>query len=629
MIELLPLRLSDLADYLPRTTRKVPAEMSGEFTTKWDPVLRCMRTEPGDPACRMLLEVLSTPLMASLARSVYSDTAADPAILLNGNFADCYEIEAHLLDGFIPAAFAGPVTIGSRQQQRSAQDAERWLSFLARHLDLLGTRDLEWWRLQNAVPPPVRWLALGLVVWLYLGAGSEILGGGPGWTAAACVAAGLILSLALVAAKLPQAAQGRTAGRLRLMLRPLCYIGAAAVPAGVIIGLDKSLNPGDPFPGGVRGQIIVLAYFMLEVFAAGAGLAAAGVDAQAPTTTPLRLRRRFRTLSRRLSHGISHGVLNGLLVGMALWVAVGLGYSAAAALRIVAAPSFPPGGSMYRLPGGGSYADYPDGLRYVISGKGDRYIVTIRKAAFYVGNSDEYYYLSLADCLANEERQCHVHSPEIINYIWNGGHVSAVSLPDDTSFSDSPSDPGARITAWLNPPQFSEIISGSAVAGGEAVYYALLGGLIGGFFLWLGIPADVTRAISPLSTLRTDRNAVIFRAAATSSLILLTFATVTLFIIHPRSHEFERIAEAAVLWSVTLGLLTLTLSTWLRLQVARLWLADRGQAPWHVMRFLEEAHARGALRQVGAAYQFRHARLQGQLAARANETHRRRSTGLR
>lgn len=210
VIELLPLRLSDLADYLPRTTRKVPAEMSGEFTTKWDPVLRCMRTEPGDPACRMLLEVLSTPLMASLARSVYSDTAADPTILLNGNFADCYEIEAHLLDGFIPAAFAGPVTIGSRQQQRSAQDAERWLSFLARHLDLLGTRDLEWWRLQNAVPPPVRWLALGLVVWLYLGAGSEILGGGPGWTAAACVAAGLILSLALVAAKLPQAAQGPT-----------------------------------------------------------------------------------------------------------------------------------------------------------------------------------------------------------------------------------------------------------------------------------------------------------------------------------------------------------------------------------------------------------------------------------
>ena len=117
----------------------------------------------------MLLEVLSTPLMTWLARSVYSDTAADPAVLLDGRFAERREIEAHLLDGFIPAAFAGPVPIGPRRRRPSprAQDAERWLSFLACHLDRLGTRDLEWWRLQNAVPPPVRWLAPGLVAGLW------------------------------------------------------------------------------------------------------------------------------------------------------------------------------------------------------------------------------------------------------------------------------------------------------------------------------------------------------------------------------------------------------------------------------------------------------------------------------
>jgi NACHT domain len=42
---------------------------------------------------------------------------------------------------------------------------------------------------------------------------------------------------------------------------------------------------------------------------------------------------------------------------------------------------------------------------------------------------------------------------------------------------------------------------------------------------------------------------------------------------------------------------------------ARIWLAIQGQAPWRTMDFLADANRRGVLRQVGAAYQFRHARL--------------------
>jgi hypothetical protein len=38
--------------------------------------------------------------------------------------------------------------------------------------------------------------------------------------------------------------------------------------------------------------------------------------------------------------------------------------------------------------------------------------------------------------------------------------------------------------------------------------------------------------------------------------------------------------------------------------------------PWQVMRFLDDAHHRGVLRQVGAVYQFRHAQLQDRLASR-------------
>jgi hypothetical protein len=71
----------------------------------------------------------------------------------------------------------------------------------------------------------------------------------------------------------------------------------------------------------------------------------------------------------------------------------------------------------------------------------------------------------------------------------------------------------------------------------------------------------------------------------------------------------------ATLGAITIGMLALSLSCWGRLQVARIWLFTRGMAPGHLMRFLEDAHARGALRQAGATYQFRHARLQDRHAA--------------
>jgi hypothetical protein len=532
VIELLPLQLSDLAGYLPRTARKIPAAMPGGSTTKWDPVLQRMGTDPGDPACRMLLDVLSTPLMTSLARSAYSDTAADPAVLLDSKWTDRREIESHLLDGFIPAAFAGPVTIGPRRGRPGprAQDAERWLSFLARHLDRLGTQDLEWWRLQDAVPPPIRWLAPGLVVWLSVGTTFEIMHSNQGWAekaaVAACAAIGLMLGLALINFKPSAITQDRTAGRLRFTLRRLCYTGAAAVPAGLFFGFCYNMSPGGPYPGGGRAQIIALAFSLLGSLAVGVVLGAAGIDVQqAPMITPLHLHRKFRTLSRRLFYGIGHGLLNGFLVALVLWVTLNLAFSGAAELRIPDTPTFPPGS---------------------------------------IGQPNS------------------SHFPAIIEYVTSLLAMVIIILPV---------------------------------------------GLIGGFFLWLSFPADVAQAINPPSTLRTDRNAAIFRSVIISLLILLTIVIGTLSIApHVSKPEFERIAEVAMLLSMATGLLTITLSTWLRLQVARIWLSARGQLPWNVMRFLEEAHARNALRQVGAAYQFRHARLQEQLVARAKITHPRRSS---
>jgi hypothetical protein len=61
----------------------------------------------------------------------------------------------------------------------------------------------------------------------------------------------------------------------------------------------------------------------------------------------------------------------------------------------------------------------------------------------------------------------------------------------------------------------------------------------------------------------------------------------------------------------------LSRTMWGWFAAARWWLALRGRLPWRLMRFLTDAHQqRGALRQAGAAYQFRHAELQRHLAGR-------------
>lgn len=54
---------------------------------------------------------------------------------------------------------------------------------------------------------------------------------------------------------------------------------------------------------------------------------------------------------------------------------------------------------------------------------------------------------------------------------------------------------------------------------------------------------------------------------------------------------------------------------WTAYQLAYLRLALRGRLPWRLLAFLEDAHQRGLLRQVGGVYQFRHASLQDRLAA--------------
>jgi transcriptional regulator with XRE-family HTH domain len=249
------LTAADLADYLPRTTRK-----RGPDGTAWEPVLAEVRAHPdGD-----LAAVLTTPLMVSLARTVYSDTPDhDPAELLDTDRYGTREaIERHLLGTVVPAAYRD-------QPGRRAHDVDRvehWLGFLAHHLDRLGTHDLAWWQLGNRTPGWLRMVVSGMVLGLaagipsacviglshLLGVGTVHGGFGSGLAAALAagpsegLAVGLTIGLAH-GAVLAVGGAGFAPSRVRMQLRGRSRSGATflrRLAVGVAVGTGLGAGLG-------------------------------------------------------------------------------------------------------------------------------------------------------------------------------------------------------------------------------------------------------------------------------------------------------------------------------------------------------------------------------------------------
>ena len=111
---------------------------------RWAPVLTALGTQSP------VGQALETPLMVGLARAVYNPRPGeqigalrDPAELCSTTLADRAAVESYLFDAFVPAAYR-------RVGRWTAQQAEGWLVFLARHLEYAeGGPDLAWWRLRK------------------------------------------------------------------------------------------------------------------------------------------------------------------------------------------------------------------------------------------------------------------------------------------------------------------------------------------------------------------------------------------------------------------------------------------------------------------------------------------------
>jgi hypothetical protein len=154
---------------------------------RWAPVLA--ESNSGGPVA----DVLASPLMVGLARVIYNPRPGehlgdlpDPVDLLG--FKDRAEIESHLFDGFVPASYRSNAHSGGSIGRLEARMAERWLCFLALHLETsVGSTDLGWWELSRAMPRRIYAATAGIIA----GVLSGLSGGFMVWASVPFNGAGL------------------------------------------------------------------------------------------------------------------------------------------------------------------------------------------------------------------------------------------------------------------------------------------------------------------------------------------------------------------------------------------------------------------------------------------------------
>lgn len=120
----------------------------------------------------------------------------------------------------------------------------------------------------------------------------------------------------------------------------------------------------------------------------------------------------------------------------------------------------------------------------------------------------------------------------------------------------------------------------------------------------------------PKDVLRRDLLALLVSTSVATAAIGLIVVSVLLPVAHLVGEDTSTFmaitvsAAFALILGPIFGLASGAGSAWLSYQQARIWLCARGNLPWQTIDFLEDAHRRGVLRQIGAEYQFRHVRLQ-------------------
>ncbi|MGW0575584.1 hypothetical protein ACWD25_06355 [Streptomyces sp. NPDC002920] len=451
-----------------------------------------------------------------------------------------------------------------------------------------GPRRLFHMALTMAAAATVIAVALGLCVPPLLGVRlGAVITPRPTWFLNGCCF-GLILSMMFAVAGLPRRPlplalpwAGGPGG-----LRAVRALGAVAVFAGLVIY-------------GYAGEPVVSATCLvagLFLFLAGARR---GERAVAQYTGPAAVLRGF-------GEGLLRGFLACTLIGVCVSAVVGGITGAFAAYGIHSARPLPSG----TVIDGWRLTETADGGRSVTSTKPQHVLLVERTALdrpFAVMKGAR---ISWDRRIAEFDERVRIHrgrdgwvldrpsGPAVRKDKPVDAHNLAVALPH-------------RVEVWLVRRAVETVVLDAVlplVAFG--VLIGAIGGCASGVYEALNTPSDTIRAVGPQSALRTDRAATLARSAIAAVLA----GGVCLLLISATSRGSTLGTMHTELW-VPVGSSALALSAWGRLGTARIWLAVTGRAPWRLMRFLDDAHRRGVLRQSGAHYEFRHLRLQQHLEA--------------
>ncbi|MBY8844616.1 NACHT domain-containing NTPase [Streptomyces sp. SP2-10] len=688
VVELRPLTFEAASAYLVRTARPVRGS-GGQRVTRWDPVLAQLRAHPNRPVCQAVRQALGTPLMVAMARAVYGETANDPAELLEDRFADPVVLERHLLDAYVPAAFA---------DSPHAERAHGWLRYLAGHMHRLTTQQLAWWQLRLELP----WLLRRLGPILLLGCVAVAVSLGSSATADIGGFMGGVCMGYLILSRARSSTAGTGVRDRRQLAHHALLFAMAAVPVGVIVGIatspsltwdtslphsDPALGPlgpaalaaafglaavtalavlgfvGEPRPSCVPfGRHRLLTISVIVLLAAGvaygvmavlltngtfsftvpralicglvmmltAGLVFFGLRSQprvivasSPGPSRRNLLPRFML---RLLRGIGTGLMAGLVLGTAFGIANTSALSVRAALR-----QDLPHGTLHRLADGSRYVIAPDGWLHGMEPDGDRYLRTPEPVDGVSGEYDDgsrYAYVTASAEDARGQCQGYAACTPFHGYVEYHIRVRLLRFLDPRGTHTVQDDLDVKLpnggyapyvsyfiplpqheTEWLTTlPPVALTVRSLALSLTTGLVLGLISGLAAGLHTLLGSPADTARAVSPQASLRTDRATVITRG-----IMLMTSVVIVLSIVAWRAATWEYLMIPISAW-LLVSPFAVFLSAWGWFLITRLWLCGTGRLPWRLMAFLEEAHQRGVLRQNGAAYEFRHARLREQLA---------------
>jgi hypothetical protein len=267
VVQLMDLTLDDLADYLPRTTKRTTRREE----RKWQSMLHFLYRRSVTPEGAAVAKALSTPLMVSLARAIYSDTDRRPTELAHisastsgGEAAQQDAVEEHLLGQFVPAVYSHePFTAGGNQPRTwQDDDIRRWLTFLARHVRERGivsvlltdsrnqTTDLAWWQLHRAAPRDIS--VLTVLLGPLVAAGTWFIVR-PALGIVVAIVACLILGLTSMATVSTLLDTERTPVQARLHLdrsvgsaiaRGMALGASMGLPLGIGVGLASGLTDG-------------------------------------------------------------------------------------------------------------------------------------------------------------------------------------------------------------------------------------------------------------------------------------------------------------------------------------------------------------------------------------------------